>query len=53
MNEKSKKQIWEELKAKELKGKNYDGHNYIGEAFEKGAYASLVEFKKKQFLINI
>ena len=35
-----------------IKGKNYDGHNYIGEAFEKGAYASLVEFKKKRFLKN-
>ena len=33
-----------------IKGKNHDGHNYIDEAFEKGAYASLVEFKKKQFL---
>ena len=35
-----------------IKGKNYDGHNYIGEAFKKGAYASLVELKKKQFLKN-
>ena len=35
-----------------IKGKNYDGHNYIDEAFEKGAYASLVEFKKKQILKN-
>ena len=35
-----------------IEGKNYDGHNYIGEAFEKGAYASLVEIKKKQFIKN-
>ena len=35
-----------------IKGKNYDGHNYIGEALKKGAYASLVEFRKKQFVKN-
>jgi len=35
-----------------IRGKNYDGHNYIGEAFEKGAYASLVELRKKQFIKN-
>ena len=33
-----------------IKGKNYDGHRYIGEALKKGAYASLVEFRKKQFV---
>ena len=33
-------------------GENYDGHNFIGEAFEKGAYASLVEFRKKRLLKN-
>ena len=33
-----------------IKGKNYDGHNFIGEALKKGAYASLVEFRKKQFV---
>ena len=35
-----------------IKGKNYDGHSFIHEALEKGAYASLVEFRKKQFLKN-
>ena len=32
-----------------IKGKNYDGHSYISEALDKGASASLVEFKNKQF----
>ena len=35
-----------------IKGKNYDGHSYIGEALKKGAHASLVEFRKKQFIKN-
>ena len=33
-----------------IKGKNYDGHDYIQEAFQKGAYASLIEIKKKKFI---
>ncbi len=33
-----------------IQGKNFDGHNYIEEALEKGAYASLAEFKKKKLI---
>ena len=35
-----------------IKGKNYDGHDYIKEAFQKGAYASLIEIKKKKSFKN-
>ena len=33
-----------------IKGKNYDGHSYISEALDKGASASLVEFKKNNLI---